>query len=301
MRPKNRAWGFSRNGRALPLENRRRCPKPRRKSRPTPTIFTPGIPHWPSRDPIEEEGGVNLYGFVGNDGVGGFDLYGLKLDRYTVGSAPINEVEKAIFLTEFPDATGIEVGGLKTNWDELIDANTKGKSDFPVSCDGCILKVVDAKPKASIFIVKGSLGKVVNTKTGTTTEGHERVHERDYGDAWNKAADFVNKYDGKRANGPVACADYAYLLNEYFEVFHINLIAANNAYDEQEYQRKNLHEPEEIGGAAFWDHLAYAVDCLNRAANLTTDDESLYKIYRQAALDLRIYEAEGSKHFTNQQ
>ncbi|MEI7911438.1 MAG: hypothetical protein WCK77_17535 [Verrucomicrobiota bacterium] len=28
-----------------------------------------GIPYWPSRDPIEEEGGMNLYGFVGNDGV----------------------------------------------------------------------------------------------------------------------------------------------------------------------------------------------------------------------------------------
>jgi hypothetical protein len=77
MRPKNRAWGFSRNGRALPLENRRRCPKPRRKSRPTPTIFTPGIPQWPSRDPLGESGGVNLYGFVGNDGVDRLDNLGL--------------------------------------------------------------------------------------------------------------------------------------------------------------------------------------------------------------------------------
>ena len=78
MRPKNRAWGFSRNGRALPLENRRRCPKPRRKSRPTPTIFTPGIPQWPSRDPIGENGGLNLYGFVGNDALDRADLFGLS-------------------------------------------------------------------------------------------------------------------------------------------------------------------------------------------------------------------------------
>jgi transposase-like protein len=80
MRPKNRAWGFSRNGRALPLENRRRCPKPRWKSRPTPTIFTPGIPQWPSRDPIGERGGVNLYGFVGNDGVDIVDILGFEGD-----------------------------------------------------------------------------------------------------------------------------------------------------------------------------------------------------------------------------
>lgn len=28
-----------------------------------------GVGLWPSRDPIGERGGVNLYGFVGNDGV----------------------------------------------------------------------------------------------------------------------------------------------------------------------------------------------------------------------------------------
>ena len=76
MRPKNRVWGFSRNDRVLPLENRRRCPELRRKSHPTATIFTSGIPQWPSRDPIEEEGGLNLYGFVGNDGLNDTDVLG---------------------------------------------------------------------------------------------------------------------------------------------------------------------------------------------------------------------------------
>ena len=32
---------------------------------------------WPSRDPIEEDGGENLYGFVGNDGVGRIDVMGM--------------------------------------------------------------------------------------------------------------------------------------------------------------------------------------------------------------------------------
>ncbi len=76
MRLENRAWGFLRNDRSLPLENRRRCPEPCRKSRPTSTIFTPGIPQWPSRDPIGERGGVNLYGFVGNEGVSRLDVLG---------------------------------------------------------------------------------------------------------------------------------------------------------------------------------------------------------------------------------
>ena len=32
---------------------------------------------WPSRDPIEEGDGLNLYGFVGNDGVASVDFLGL--------------------------------------------------------------------------------------------------------------------------------------------------------------------------------------------------------------------------------
>jgi len=38
--------------------------------------YDPKTGRWPSRDPIEEEGGVNLYGFVGNDGVNRWDILG---------------------------------------------------------------------------------------------------------------------------------------------------------------------------------------------------------------------------------
>ena len=77
MRPNNRAWGFSRNDRNFPLENRLRCPELRQKSRPSPTVFTSGIPQWPSRDLIGEMGGVNLYGFLGNDGSNRLDVLGM--------------------------------------------------------------------------------------------------------------------------------------------------------------------------------------------------------------------------------
>ena len=38
--------------------------------------YDPATGRWPSRDPIEEEGGINLYGFVGNDGVNQWDILG---------------------------------------------------------------------------------------------------------------------------------------------------------------------------------------------------------------------------------
>ena len=80
MRPKNRIWGFSRNGRIFPLAALRQRPEPRRKSRPTPTIFTPGIPQWPSRDPMEdnwETGEFNEYAFIINEAVAAWDYLGM--------------------------------------------------------------------------------------------------------------------------------------------------------------------------------------------------------------------------------
>ena len=56
------------------------------------------ISEWPSRDPIEEEGGVNLYGFVGNDGVGRFDIMGLSIESSPTEKykTEIDEVAKAL-------------------------------------------------------------------------------------------------------------------------------------------------------------------------------------------------------------
>lgn len=44
------------------------------------------VRYWPSRDPIGERGGINLYGMVGNDAVGKWDYLGMKLDRVDTNS-----------------------------------------------------------------------------------------------------------------------------------------------------------------------------------------------------------------------
>lgn len=49
--------------------------------------YDPSAGRWVSRDPIEEEGGVNLYGFVNNDGVNSSDYLGM--DFIAAGSRPI--------------------------------------------------------------------------------------------------------------------------------------------------------------------------------------------------------------------
>jgi hypothetical protein len=42
--------------------------------------YDPLTGRWPSRDPIQEKGGINLYGFVGNDGLNQWDYLGLVSD-----------------------------------------------------------------------------------------------------------------------------------------------------------------------------------------------------------------------------
>ena len=64
--------------------NRLQPAQPRRKTRPTPTKTVSGIPYWPARDPIGETGGMNLYGFVGNDGVDWVDELGLNTVTLTL-------------------------------------------------------------------------------------------------------------------------------------------------------------------------------------------------------------------------
>ena len=43
--------------------------------------YDPVTGRWPSRDPIEEKGGVNLYGFLGNSGLNSVDGYGKSKSR----------------------------------------------------------------------------------------------------------------------------------------------------------------------------------------------------------------------------
>jgi RHS repeat-associated protein len=52
--------------------------------------YDPETGRWPSRDPIQERGGANLYGFVGNDGVDRVDLLG-KIIMFHVAYPTIDQ------------------------------------------------------------------------------------------------------------------------------------------------------------------------------------------------------------------
>jgi len=103
---KNRVWDFFRLSNETHPAKRRQPAQPRRKIRPTATKPASGIPYWPSRDPIGENGGENLYGFVGNDCVDTWDYLGREEKR-----KPDSELTEQDYV-ELKDAAIRKLSGL---------------------------------------------------------------------------------------------------------------------------------------------------------------------------------------------
>jgi RHS repeat-associated protein len=66
--------------------------------------YTPRDARWINKDPIEEKGGRNLYGFVGNDGVGKWDVLGLILNFDISKCSCRSEIEIDAEKKKFTDA-----------------------------------------------------------------------------------------------------------------------------------------------------------------------------------------------------
>ncbi|MDA3872791.1 MAG: hypothetical protein PF795_02390 [Kiritimatiellae bacterium] len=74
---KNRVWNFFPDSENRVGEKSTFSQCSRRENRLTLTIIASDHPLWPNQDPIGERGGINLYAFVGNDGVNAWDRLGL--------------------------------------------------------------------------------------------------------------------------------------------------------------------------------------------------------------------------------
>ena len=151
---KNRVWGFFALSSRTHPANRHQSLQSRRKNRPTATKTVSGIPYWPSRDPIEEAGGVNLYGFVGNDGIQRVDFNGLMTVHYgfiTPSSVPIQ------------DGTGdIRTAGL-TYW----------SGDVSCEASGC---KIECTVIAASQILMNTASEAKGTKKYNEAVNHEKMH-----------------------------------------------------------------------------------------------------------------------------
>jgi RHS repeat-associated protein len=60
-------------------------------------FYSPSLGRWITRDPIEEAGGLNLYGFVGNNAVNWMDPLGLQFNDTLTGSPQLDNYFQEVF------------------------------------------------------------------------------------------------------------------------------------------------------------------------------------------------------------
>jgi RHS repeat-associated protein len=87
--------------------------------------FDPVTGRWPSRDPIGEEGGMNLYGFVGNDGVNWWDLLGLHQPVTLFDDVKNALIAGGAYAVRLSEA---DLAMRKREWQQAKDAAAKTKS-----------------------------------------------------------------------------------------------------------------------------------------------------------------------------
>lgn len=153
--------------------------------------YDPVTGRWPSNDPIEERGGVNLYAYIENKINLSFDYLGLVMASAQVGTAA----------TPVPDGF---YGGKSAK----IVYNSKW-FDIP-TCAGRKLKIEGA-PEIQIGIVQSYFEEGSNTSqlrdgAGNDVYAHEQVHEAVFVGQWNAAADFANPFNN-RTFSSICCCD----------------------------------------------------------------------------------------------
>jgi RHS repeat-associated protein len=89
--------------------------------------YDPATGRWPSRDPIGERGGANLYGFVGNDSISKSDLLGKRpqfIDNTKPGVAPAGSTDHVRFLPSVIatklSCEGCDSDCTKNVWDDSL-------------------------------------------------------------------------------------------------------------------------------------------------------------------------------------
>jgi RHS repeat-associated protein len=143
--------------------------------------YSPFFGRWLSRDPIGERGGVNLYGFVGNDGVNKWDKLGLYPD---VRLSSVQEVDFETF-------------------NNIVGANALDYDGFFVSVyeEPISFQVVDCEDgKQKIKVINSSMAefKIVfrfgeqskESRSGRSANDHEMTH-------YQYAVEYYVRLDGE--------------------------------------------------------------------------------------------------------
>ena len=152
--------------------------------------YDPLTGRWPSRDPIEEKGGVNLYGFVGNRATNEQDILGLK--KCCVKSGPsynvVGAVPRVLARIKGGDGTLLQTFTFKSSASFTDDSKKGGDC-----CSSCCEVRQDIKWDDKWKKIYGV--------------PHEKFNGLD-ANTWYEDRDKADKRFGHRSNAPIPDDQY---------------------------------------------------------------------------------------------
>jgi hypothetical protein len=180
--------------------------------------YDPITGRWPSRDPIEERGGVNLYGFVGNNTNGKTDALGLfgNLSGFLEWMFDFSNKTDKMRLIKWHeiDANSSIRDGMKERWKNSVTATIE--TECAMLLAGETKKIIIIGPKKTLetsFVqwvgpfwatIQGKKGGATNTtiKKDSTTckcdaESDVEMIGEDDSD-FNKGQEFTDPFLGRR-------------------------------------------------------------------------------------------------------
>jgi RHS repeat-associated protein len=162
--------------------------------------YDPLTGRWPSRDPIEEGGGVNLYGFTMNNVVGQIDILGLVIQSIQVGDPG----KKGDILESDYHKQEVEQSNANAaEFDRMI--NAMSDSDFKKITENGITIILHfdeaglplEKPK-EIVVNDATKQELLRWASYEKTSSHTFIHESDkltLDDVQNEASKLVGNED----------------------------------------------------------------------------------------------------------
>ena len=182
--------------------------------------YNPSTGRWPNRDPIEENGGVNLYEFVKNSPITLNDSLGLKVSPYETDTTSLG-----ITPTDKPPTLDLvkAQGYASPKWRVLA-----------VAYDNCVKTA--GRLTVDLFYVTFNASDPNGSpdRTGRTIVGHERNHAEIYKTAWNAHIPDVDKWEKCYCNKD--CAETAaQIANKTSEVAYWKTAILQIDFDLQAY------------------------------------------------------------------
>jgi RHS repeat-associated protein len=180
---------------------------------------------WLSRDPLGEDGGLNLFSFL-NNGMRGGDYLGMVIQLYDVDVASLPIVDAKI--SAFHNAEEHPDWRFKGDCEQTFLSYVSTADDMDLVLDGD-LKIALVKQPG----LNANVNNNPNSKTGWTTLQHEQHHAYIDKSIFNVAARHANSYEGTYCRSCCYLArDVAIALMKYGEAV-ANF--ENNNFDNYDY------------------------------------------------------------------